>query len=119
MWPFRRGRAGGAAGPASVPTIDVNEAFARCKRGAKLIDVRSAREYAHDGHPKGARNLPPDLVRSDQTGLALDDDILVICLSGHRSAREARRLAGMGYTNVSNVSGGLSAWKKAGLPVKS
>jgi rhodanese-related sulfurtransferase len=118
MWPFRRKGAGGAAGPAPVPTIEVDEAFTRSKRGAKLIDVRSAREYAQAGHPQGARSVPPELIKKDQTGLGRDDELLVICLSGHRSARQAKRLAGMGYTNVSNVRGGLTAWKKAGLPVK-
>lgn len=118
MWPFSRKGAGGAAGPASVPTIDVQEAFTRSKRGAKLIDVRSAREYAHSGHPKGARSVPPDLIKNDQIGLGHDAEILVICLSGQRSQRQAKRLTGMGYSNVSNVGGGLMAWKKAGLPVK-
>jgi rhodanese-related sulfurtransferase len=118
MWPFSRKGAGGAAGPASVPTIDVNEAFTRSKRGAKLIDVRSAREYAHSGHPKGARSVPPDLIKHDDMGLARHDELLVICLSGHRSPRQAKRLAGMGFTKVTNVHGGLMAWKKAGLPVQ-
>ncbi len=44
--------------------------------------------------------------------------MLVICASGHRSARAAHQLAGMGFTNVSNVRGGLHAWAGAGLPVK-
>ena len=118
MWPFRRKGAGGAARPAPVPTIDVKEAFTRSKRGAKLVDVRSAREYALHGHPKGARSVPPELIKRDQVGLGRDAEILVICLSGQRSTRLAKRLAGMGYTNVSNVNGGLTAWKKAGLPVK-
>jgi len=118
MWPFSRKGAGSAAGPASVPTIDVKEAFTRSKRGAKLIDVRSAREYAHSEHPKGARSVPPDLIKKDQIGLGRGDEILVICLSGHRSPRQAKRLAGMGFTKVTNVHGGLMAWRKAGLPVK-
>ncbi len=118
MWPFSRKGAGGAAGPASVPTIDVREAFTRSRRGAKLIDVRSAREYAHSGHPKGARSVPPELIKHDSTGLRRDDELLVICLSGHRSPRQAKHLAGMGFTKVTNVHGGLIAWKKAGLPVK-
>jgi len=118
MWPFSGKGAGGAAGPASVPTVDVNEAFTRSQRGAKLVDVRSAREYAHSGHPRGARSVPPDLIKKDATGLARDDELLVICLSGHRSPRQAKRLAGMGFTKVTNVHGGLMAWKKAGLPVK-
>jgi rhodanese-related sulfurtransferase len=119
MWPFSRKGVGGAAAPAQVATIDVKDAFARQKRGARLIDVRSAREYANDGHPKGARSVPPELIKTDQTGLDRDAEILVICLSGHRSSRQAKHLVGMGYTNVSNVHGGLTAWRNAGLPVKS
>jgi rhodanese-related sulfurtransferase len=114
MWPFA-GRQDAPEPP--VPTIDVRAALARSKRGATLIDVRSAREYAHSGHPKGARSVPPQLIAKDQTGLERDDEILVICLSGHRSPRQAKRLARMGFTKVTNVQGGLMAWKKAGLPV--
>jgi rhodanese-related sulfurtransferase len=112
MWPFS-----GASSGVAVSTIDVAEAFARSKRGAKLVDVRSAAEF-RGSHPKGARSVPPGLIKGDDTGLARDDELLVICLSGHRSPKQARRLAGMGYTNVTNVHGGLMAWKKAGLPVK-
>jgi rhodanese-related sulfurtransferase len=116
VWPFRRG-AGGVASPATVATIDVEEAFSRQKRGAKLVDVRSAAEF-RGSHPTGARSLPPAAIKSDQTGLGRDDALLVICLSGHRSPRQAKRLAGMGFTDVTNVHGGLMAWKKAGLPLK-
>jgi len=116
MWPFSR-RSAGTAATVDVPTIDVKQAFARSKRGARLVDVRSGGEFKA-GHPKGALSVPPGLIKKDQTGLGRDDEILVICLSGHRSPRQARRLAEMGYTRVSNVQGGLHAWKKAGLPVK-
>jgi rhodanese-related sulfurtransferase len=116
VWPFSRG-AGGAPAPAPVATIDVKDAFSRQKRGAKLVDVRSAGEF-QGSHAKGARSVPPSAIKSDQTGLKRDDEILVICLSGHRSPRQAKHLAGMGFTNVSNVHGGLMAWKKAGLPLR-
>jgi len=116
VWPFRRG-AGGAAAPAPVATIDVKEAFSRQTRGAKLIDVRSAAEF-RGSHPKGARSVPPAAIKGDQTGLKRDDELLVICLSGHRSPGQAKHLAGMGFTSVTNVHGGLMAWKKAGLPLK-
>ena len=116
MWPFSK-RSGVTATVVDVPTIDVKQAFARSKRGAKLVDVRSSGEFK-SGHPKGALSVPPGLIKKDQTGLGRDDDLLVICLSGHRSPRQARKLAEMGFTSVSNVHGGLMAWKKAGLPVK-
>jgi rhodanese-related sulfurtransferase len=114
MWPFRRGAGESSPSPA---TVDVREAAARARKGARLVDVRSEREFA-GGHPKGARNVPPARIAAGDTGLALDDEILVICLSGHRSTGQAKKLATMGYTNVTNVSGGLLAWKNAGLPVK-
>lgn len=117
MWPFGK-KPEGASAPVSIQTIDVKQAFARSKRGAKLVDVRSAREFAHSSHPKGAISVPPRLISKDQTGLERDDDILVICLSGHRSPRQARRLAEIGFTRVTNVHGGLVAWKQAGLPVR-
>jgi rhodanese-related sulfurtransferase len=117
MWPFAK-KPRGAAAPAAVPTVDVKTAFARAKRGAKLVDVRSSREFAHTGHPKGAISVPPQLIGKDKTGLSRDDDILVICLSGHRSPRQARKLTEMGFTRVTNVEGGLMAWKRAKLPVK-
>jgi rhodanese-related sulfurtransferase len=117
MWPFSS-KPEGLGASVEVPTIDVKQAFARSKRGAKLVDVRSTREFAHSGRPKGAISVPPLSIKKDQTGLGRDDDILVICLSGHRSPRQARRLAEMGFTKVTNVDGGLMAWKKAGLPVK-
>jgi rhodanese-related sulfurtransferase len=117
MWPFVK-RPEGAGSPVEVPVVDVKTAFARSRRGAKLVDVRSSREFAHVAHAKGAVSVPPGLIARDRTGLERDDEILVICLSGHRSPRQARKLAAMGFTRVTNVEGGLLAWKRAKLPVR-
>jgi rhodanese-related sulfurtransferase len=115
MWPFGRSRGSGES--AAPDTIDVREAYARAGKGARLIDVRSEREFAA-GHPKGARNIPPSVLHNGGGDLRPDDEILLICASGHRSLREARRLASKGYPKVANVDGGLLAWQRAGLPVK-
>ena len=115
MWPFHRG----SSTPSPSPTtIDVREAWARTRKGARLLDVRSEREFA-GGHAKGALNLPPARIKAGDIRLSSEDEILVICLSGHRSPRQAKKLASLGYANVANVSGGLLAWKRAGLPVRS
>lgn len=114
MWPFKSGEGEGSAAPV---TIDVREAFARAGRGARLIDVRSAGEFA-TGHAKGARNVSPAQLRDGAGGLRPDDEILLICASGHRSLREARGLAKRGYAKVFNVGGGTIAWQRAGLPMK-
>lgn len=63
-------------------------------------------------------NVPPQLIKEDRTGLRRDEEILVICLSGHRSVRQARRLVKVGFTDVTDVRGGLLAWRRAGLPTQ-
>ena len=112
MWPFKTDPSA-----ATVATVDVQDAFERTRKGAKLIDVRSDREW-QAGRAKGSRHVTPDKIAADTTGLRRSDEVLVICASGARSARAARELAQMGFTNVSNVAGGLHAWQRAGLPVK-
>lgn len=118
MWPFSRSRAGGGTAPqVTVKLVNAKGAHARMKHGAKLIDVRTPREF-RALHPKDAINVPPQLIKQDQVGLERDAEILVICMSGRRSTREARRLTKLGYTNVTEVLGGLNDWVNFGLPVR-
>ena len=42
--------------------------------------------------------------------------VITVCRSGHRSARAAALLAREGR-EVVNLSGGMNAWARAGLPV--
>jgi rhodanese-related sulfurtransferase len=42
----------------------------------------------------------------------------VICRSGNRSRTGSDILVGLGYTQVYNVDGGITAWLDAGLPVE-
>lgn len=46
-----------------------------------------------------------------------DKAIFVYCASGYRSAAAARKLKALGFATVYNLSGGIGAWKRAGLPV--
>jgi rhodanese-related sulfurtransferase len=44
--------------------------------------------------------------------------IAVVCLTSHRSPIAAQQLSKEGFTTIFNVTGGLMAWQKAGLPVQ-
>jgi molybdopterin/thiamine biosynthesis adenylyltransferase len=44
-----------------------------------------------------------------------DQPVIVYCAGGSRSALAARTLEQMGYSNVTNMSGGFQAWKSQGL----
>lgn len=116
MWPFSRKPAAGAA-KTPIPGIGVRDVRARLKGGAKLLDVRTEREY-QAVHPAGAISLPLSTLKKRPPELPLDTEILVICLKGSRSAHAARILQGYGYTNVTDVQGGMEHWVKFGLPVK-
>jgi rhodanese-related sulfurtransferase len=65
-------------------------------RGALLIDVRTASEYAA-GHVAGAINIPVDDLSSRLSEISIDRQIVVYCASGTRSARAAQTLCGAGY----------------------
>ena len=83
-----------------------------------LIDVRQPSELESDGYIDGAVNIPVrDLLKNMAALPALDDPIVIYCLSGHRGALAMGALKAIGYTNVRNLNGGITAWKKAEFPV--
>ena len=82
-----------------------------------LLDVREYPEFAA-GHLKGARLLP--LAELDQRAgeLPKDRPIVCMCRSGRRSDEAATKLERLGFSNVSQLAGGVTAWEKSGLPLE-
>jgi phage shock protein E len=77
----------------------------KIKAGAKIVDVRTAGEFADESYP-GAVNIPLAVLpaRLDELG-PKDKPIVVYCASGARSAQAARLLKQAGYTDVVNAGG--------------
>lgn len=74
-----------------------------------LVDVREQDEW-QTKHIEGAVHVPlSDLEHAKET-LDKEQDYYVMCHSGARSARACQLLANEGY-NVTNVMGGISAWR--------
>ncbi len=106
-----------AASQRESVAIDVDEAKRRLDAGdALLVDVREADEW-RAGHVAGATHIPLGIVASRASGLPKDRDILVICRTGNRSAMAQERLEQAGFTNITNVAGGMTAWAEQGYPV--
>lgn len=83
-----------------------------------LVDVRSQAEIDKDGYIEGSLSIPMDAFMASLDKLpAKDAPIVIYCASGHRGAIAMMALQLMGYTNVTNLGGGLGAWKAAKFPV--
>ncbi|HLF26924.1 MAG TPA: rhodanese-like domain-containing protein [Anaerolineae bacterium] len=83
-----------------------------------LIDVRTLDEWNKDGYIEGALHLPFNEFFANLNPLPKPDQpIVVYCGSGHRGAIVMMALRLMGYSDVTNLGGGLGAWKAASLPV--
>lgn len=77
----------------------------------RLIDVREAEEYAI-ARIEGAELLPlsewPAIAAEKLTDRM--QPLLIQCHHGGRSARAAEFLLRNGYTDVTNLAGGIDAW---------
>jgi rhodanese-related sulfurtransferase len=92
-----------------------HEAAERMAAGdADLIDVREQHEW-QAGRVDGARHVPVH----DLAAVAQDLDparpVMFVCRVGGRSAMAAGAFQRAGF-DAYNVSGGVLAWKQAGLP---
>jgi glyoxylase-like metal-dependent hydrolase (beta-lactamase superfamily II)/rhodanese-related sulfurtransferase len=81
-----------------------------------VIDIRTPRERAEKSI-KGSMHRPLNTLREGLPDVARDRTIIVHCAGGYRSSMAASLLQRDGFTNVSELAGGIAAWEAAGLPV--
>lgn len=84
---------------------------------AILIDIRSVESYkAH--HIPQARNIPSSELSAKTGKIAKDKPIIVVCDTGRNAQSSVSQLRKEGFTDVSVLDGGITAWAQAGLPTK-
>ena len=64
-----------------------------------------------------AVHLPLNTLAQNTDGLSKDETLAVICAGGFRSSIATSILEQQGFTKVTNVVGGMAAWKNANLEV--
>lgn len=82
--------------------------------GAVVIDVREPGEFAGQRWP-GSVNVPLSSFEASSSALPKDKPIVVLCLSGKRSADAAAKLSALGFQDVRMVEGGLLGCPKSRL----
>jgi rhodanese-related sulfurtransferase len=89
--------------------IDVATAARLQREGALLLDVREAAEVATCAI-SGSQHIPMGQIPGALADLPKDRLILVQCHHGGRSLRVTQFLRANGFSQVSNVAGGIEAW---------
>jgi len=84
-----------------------------------VIDVRTPDEFSA-GHIPNAKNIDIKEATFDEKISVLDrsDAYIINCQMGGRSARATAMMEELGFKNVKNLVGGITAWGSAGLPIE-
>lgn len=103
----------------SLPSeISVSEALTKRDAGAFILDVRQPEEW-NEAHIPDSTLIPLDQLPDRINELPKDQEIVVVCRSGNRSAQGRDILLEAGFTDVTSMAGGLNEWKTAGYPTVS
>jgi hydroxyacylglutathione hydrolase len=84
-------------------------------RDVVVVDVREPFEW-REGHVEGALHLPMLEAAKRLAELPADRPKAVMCAGGLRSSSVISVLERHGLRNCLNVTGGMTAWVKVGLP---
>jgi len=88
-----------------------------------VLDVRTAREF-ESGHIPDAVNVPladlPTRLKAVDADLAAlkSEPIFIHCNAEARAAKGARTLRDAGFTDVSVINGGFTAWRRKKFPIE-
>ena len=109
---------GGVAGANQVSPLEMPA----LQRGGKyiVIDVDKPDVFASSHIPK-AVNIPLEDINDGHKELlkSKDKTVILTCQTGGRSQSAAKKLVGLGFSNVNILRGGLMAWTKENLPTSS
>ncbi len=94
--------------PPPVPSVDPDGV----RTEAVFLDVREPEEW-QAGHIQDAVHIPLADLPARIGELSPDDEIVVVCRSGGRSARAVAWLNSNGF-DVLNLDGGMASWATSG-----
>lgn len=91
--------------------VTIDQALADWKDHSVIIlDVRTPSEYA-EGHIPGAKLIPLDQLPNRLNEVPKEGKVYVICRSGNRSSQATNFLRDNGFSNVFNVTSGMTSWR--------
>jgi sulfur-carrier protein adenylyltransferase/sulfurtransferase len=100
-------------GSTAIADISPRQLAERLERGddLQLVDVREKWEWDISRIP-GARLIPLRTLADAAPTLDATREVVLYCKSGVRSLHAAEELAGMGFSRLTNVEGGIIRWSE-------
>jgi rhodanese-related sulfurtransferase len=112
LWSFFGNRVSG------ISEVNTLQATRLMNEEALLLDVREDNEWAVGRLPNARHIRLGELSkRLSELEKYKEKPIVVYCRSGNRSARACALLKKSGFSNASNLAGGIMAWEQANLPI--
>ena len=103
---------------ATMSVHQLRDRLAQASDRVTVLDVRTEKEW-NAGHIDGAIHIHGGKLQERFADVPQSNPVAVVCGSGYRASIAASFLKREGYADVTNVVGGMSAWKAAGLPTTS
>jgi len=111
--------------PGGIPTISPRDAAAATAEAATgdpaarplIVDVREPNEFESE-RIEGSVLVPLSEFAARHAELPRDRPLIMQCHSGSRSSSATMYLLQRGWTDVRNLEGGIGAWVRDGLPVR-
>jgi len=114
--------------PGGYSNIDNNYLQGLIDKGTTVVDIRRKEEWQQTGIVKGSKTitffdkngqLNPGFVPQFISLVDSDDPVVLICRTGNRTVAASLAIAQqLGYSNVMNVTNGITQWIKEGRPVQ-
>lgn len=81
-----------------------------------FLDVREPSEW-EEAHIPYATLIPLGELTARLSEIPKDQNVIVVCRSGNRSAVGRDLLLNSGFSNVTSMAGGVSTWQAKGYPI--
>lgn len=95
--------------------VSITQAAELREAGVFVLDVRTQEEW-DAFHIPDATLIPLDQLAARLSEVPKEEDVLVVCRSGNRSATGRDILLQAGYPSVTSMAGGVTQWQARGLP---
>lgn len=101
---------------ATMSVHQLRDRLAKATDRMTVLDVRTEKEW-NLAHIDGAIHIHGGRLQEQFAEVPRSKPVAVICASGYRASIAASFLKREGFAEVTNVVGGMSAWKAVGFPM--